>query len=404
MLASKYKQFGGVHAQSAGIQHLLAYAGVRDPISQQAFSEAALFVISGGIGNGYSFCPSLPRSGKSGGVTIIASHRSYSFDGSHEADTLKRLGVKALMSESSSANAAQNKLLGAIEQGNPAYVWCSPNLDFHGSSFTDACTGGFYAVVVHAIDQDSQKAEVSGLAKTSMETSLARLAAARADVCTYKNRAMVLSGSASPSATKTKQAYLSGLRAGILEQQKPKMRTFSLEGLEMLSARIANPKSKQGWPVVYPGGKLFWALRDIFTSVVSSADSGLLRPLFADGLEQAAKATGRKTLMGCAEEYRALGRQWKALAEASLPSKIPAFADAKRLLKSRNKAHIRGSKGLQQYATCVRELHRQELSLLKKFPLSPSESMDLLQALRPRIDSLHAAEQQALDNLAKAVK
>lgn len=337
----------------------LGQAGVHDPFSKQAFSEAALFVISGGIGNGYSFCPSLARSGKSGGVTIIASHRCYSFDGSLEAETLKRLGIKGQKVESTSANAAQKKLIGAIEEGNPAYVWCSPNLDFHSSSFIDACAGGFYPIVVHAIDLVQQEAEISGLPRTSMVTSLESLATARADVCTYKNRAMTLKAATSPSAAKAKQAYLSGLRAGVSEQLKPKMRTFSLEGLKMLSARIANPKSKQGWPVVYTGGKLFWALRDIFTSIATCADSGLLRPLFADGLEQAAQATGRKNLLGCAEDYRDLGRQWQSLAQAALPSNVAAFATTKRLLKSRDKAHLRGSKGLADFAISAKELREQ---------------------------------------------
>ena len=62
---------GGQHTESAAIRTLLAHAGVANPLTGEPLSEVLCFGIAGGIGAGYSFCPSIPRGGIGSGVTIV---------------------------------------------------------------------------------------------------------------------------------------------------------------------------------------------------------------------------------------------------------------------------------------------------------------------------------------------
>src|SRR5262249_31648748 len=58
MRVENYAHFGGKHGESAALKNLLTHAGVRNPVTGAPFTEALCFGIAGGIGAGYSFCPS----------------------------------------------------------------------------------------------------------------------------------------------------------------------------------------------------------------------------------------------------------------------------------------------------------------------------------------------------------
>jgi len=63
MSVSGFSHFGGRHGESATLKNLMAFHGVKNPLSGAPMSEALRFGIAGGIGAGYSFCPSVVRYG-----------------------------------------------------------------------------------------------------------------------------------------------------------------------------------------------------------------------------------------------------------------------------------------------------------------------------------------------------
>ena len=76
-----YSWFGGCHGEAASLRGLLAHAGVKNPTSGEPLSESLCFGIAGGIGAGYSCCPSVIRYGCGSGVSIVGRHFSYATSG-----------------------------------------------------------------------------------------------------------------------------------------------------------------------------------------------------------------------------------------------------------------------------------------------------------------------------------
>ena len=76
-----FSWFGGRHGEAASLRGLLAHAGVKNPSSGEPLSEPLSFGIAGGIGAGYSFCPSVPRYGCGSGVSIVGRYFSYATSG-----------------------------------------------------------------------------------------------------------------------------------------------------------------------------------------------------------------------------------------------------------------------------------------------------------------------------------
>src|SRR5262249_38398893 len=93
MRVDGYAHFGGRHGGSAAIKNMLAFAGVANPATGEPFSEALCFGIAGGIGAGYSFCPSVPRYGSGSGVSVVGRYKSYATDAAWYQGFFDRIGA-----------------------------------------------------------------------------------------------------------------------------------------------------------------------------------------------------------------------------------------------------------------------------------------------------------------------
>ena len=70
-------------------------------------------------------------------------------------------------------------------------------------------------------------------------------------------------------------------------------------------------------------------MRDLYESIELGTGGGLMRPLYATFLDEAAALLGRPELGGVAELYRGLGKQWTEFAEFLLPK---PFAETKKAM------------------------------------------------------------------------
>lgn len=404
MQIQDFSSFGGIHADTASLRNQLDHVGLRDPATGKALTEAMVFGIGGGIGTGYGFCPSVPRDGSGGGVSIGSRHGGYWFDGTYQRNILDRIGISYSIEEASSANAGQKKLIALLEAGDPVLVWCAPKFDYNGPDIGGMCMTSSWSVVVHGVDEASGQAMIADLPGSSMPASLDSLAASRGAVCTHKNRMMVLGQPKKLTATGLKHACLDGLRACVQDQLKPYMKSYSLHGLVTLTKMIANDSNKAGWLKVYPGGKMYWPLRDLFSSVEMHTGGGAMRGMFADFLAAAAVATKKKALLDHAAEYRELAADWTAFAEAALPNRVAPFKKTKTLLRKRESLwREKGSKGRKACLTASDQLVSIEREQLKSLAMPRPAVIGLLNDLRIRVESLHAAETTAIHRLAKTV-
>ncbi len=404
MILTGYSHFGGVNWDSAALKNTLAYSGVLDPRTRKPLTEAMCLGIGGGIGVGYSFCPSIPRSGQGSGISVVGRHRVVDTGGSFQKDALARLGCTVDVCETAGVKAAYEHVCRGLSAGRPVIIWTSPlaapQMGYHSG------TCGMYLTVVHGVDEARGEAHLGDCAPTSLVMTLADLSAARQQVCSHRNRSLHYAAPKRLDAAMLQKAVAAGAQACADELLKPRLLTFGLPGLVEWSKVINNRKNAKGWPKVYPGGRLYWALHDTFDSIeTAGTGGGLFRPIFAEFLNEAADVLGRKALHGCAAQYQALGREWTALAQSALPDKVKPFKDTKKLLLQRRQLWL--SKGPQAAAAmqrCTDELRKIDASLQSAFPLDEGQCDALLAALSGRITELHAGESAAAQALAAALR
>lgn len=402
-----YTWFGGRHGESASLRGLLAHAGLRNPASGEPLSEPLCFGIAGGIGAGYSFCPSVIRYGCGSGVSVVGRHFAYATSGTWYEGACERLGLKSRITETSSQKKAFQNLVDELTAGRPAAVWCARSMLPFMHDIETSCGLWMHSFVVYGIDTDKNEAKGGDRAPTSVTISLGDLAAARAGVCSHKNRTLTIDPPAKPlAATTLKAAIETGIRACAGELIKGKMKTFSLPGLEILAKMIANDSSKDGWLKVFQNGLLYYALRDLFDSIeTAGTGGGLYRNHYADFLAEAAEICNRPALKNLADDYRHLATRWAELANAALPAKVKPFKETRDLLiKKRDLFESKGAKADKQMAEIRTKLHVLGKHTKANFPLGDSESRELLGGLRERIVALHRAESKLAERLTAEAK
>ncbi|HEY3242506.1 MAG TPA: DUF4872 domain-containing protein [Phycisphaerae bacterium] len=404
MLVANYKHFGGKHWETAAIKNTLAHAGVLAPHTGEPFSEALCLGIAGGIGAGYSFCPSYVGQGFGGGITIVGRTLSYATDAEFYEGFFDRIGARTQITESTGPKAAYKNLRDALAAGNPVIVWCARfMLPYYGS---DLHSCSMYSLVVHGVDEGAGVAYLADRAATSLTIALDDLEKARAQICAHNNRTLTFDAPAKLTSAGLKDAVLEGIRACTQSLLKPKIKTFSLEGVQEWSKLITNGKNTKGWPKVYTGGKLYLALRDVYHSIETAGTGGsLYRNLYAEFLDEAGTITKQKGFSDAARHYRELGKAWSDLAETALPSKVKPFKETKELLARRCRLfEEQGAEALDEIRSAGERLKALESEIVAGFPLKSQETADLLEQLRGRIVALHESETKAIAALERLVK
>src|SRR5688572_17678964 len=99
MIIHDYCSFGGRHGESAALKNLLAFAHIVHPATGRPISDPLCFGIAGGIGAGYSFCPSVVRYGGGSGVAVVGRYKSYATDASWYEGFFGRIGARTRITE-----------------------------------------------------------------------------------------------------------------------------------------------------------------------------------------------------------------------------------------------------------------------------------------------------------------
>jgi hypothetical protein len=405
MRVEGFTPLGGRTGESAALASLLAHAGAVNPHTGQPFSEALCFGIAGGIGAGYSFCPSVPRYGGGSGVSIVGRYQTYATNASWYQGFCDRLGIDMHITETGGPGKAYQNLVAELRAGLPTVVWCSrARLPFLGNP-QESHDLWMHSFVIYALDEAKGLAYGADRPPSPVTITLDALAAARNGVCSHKNRTLTMRPPNTLAPQKVAAAVRDAIRATTQELLQGKMKTFSLPGLEIWAKMITNDKNKDGWRVVFQDKLMYDALRDIFDSIETcSTGGGLYRTLYAEFLDEASKVTGKVALSELAGRYRVLGQQWTELAESALPDKVKPFKQTKELL--RKKCWLYETKGMQaekQTTEAAGKLRALTSEIRRAFPLDAGQTTALLEGLREQITELHQAEVAAAEGLRAAV-
>ncbi|RKX34182.1 MAG: hypothetical protein DRP71_07890 [Verrucomicrobia bacterium] len=389
---------GGLHPDSAVLCQALEAIGVKSPHTGKPLTESLVFGLAGGVGAGYSFCPTV-KARKGNGVAIAGRHLAQVTNTSWFEGALKRLGLKYEVTRATTPGLALKNLKAGLEKGGPIIVLCGRDtLPW----YHEAADGGdlfMYSLLVHEIGKD--EAVVTDWAGMVHELPLKVLARARNQIGSQKNATIRIEPM---EHTDLGPAVIESVAVCVNGLDTPKTKTYSFEGWSQWAKFMTARKSKKGWPVAFPGGNLFGPLRDVFCSIETvGTGGGLFRLLYSRFMHEASFITGLRGFSSVASSYRGLGEGWGALAEFCLPDRVEVFRETKNLLRKRRKAYEREGPS-EEYQDCTVRLNELNKSVTAEFPLNEEESLELLRGLEAEVERLIVDEGRALRELAAAAE
>ena len=397
LIVENYKQFGGTNPYTASICNVAAQIGLSAPHTNEAFSEAMMLGIGGGIGAGYMMIDYKVISAM---VMIGTRHLWHSDNVEFMRRICNRIGLNPVVKETTGKKAAQSNLRRPIEEGRPALAWIDLASISYSSLPEEYRRSFYHLVVVVGLDDDEGMAYLDDRAPAAMSVSQAELTEARAAIRNYKNRVMIAERSDEP--VDLRSAVEAGIRDCYEGLLNPRIKTFGLESLTQWAKLVADPKGKRGWPKTFEDpaelyNTLTWVHHWIETG---GTGGGALRGMYAEFLDEAAMVLDKPGLGGVADRYREASRLWTALAHAAMPDSVPLFRETRELsLRKRDLFQSQGAAGLPE----IGEINQRLLAIESKIAGSPqlnaSETTELLTNLRDHILGVYEAENEAAQRL-----
>jgi hypothetical protein len=395
------RHFTGAHPETTALRIVATHAGVCDA-EGRAPSEPLCLVVGGGIGIGV-FAFHYVKEAVS--TFFVGGRHRWDDARGFLADAARRLGLEPTVVESGGAKQAAAQLETATADG-PAIAWVDlAELGTRGYP-ADWSGGGYHVLVVYGREPTTGDWLVGDLAADPIPVTPDLLARARARIARQRNRVMTLAlrdGASTAEVTPT--AVLAGLRATVDGLRNPRSRNFGFDALADLADRL-DGRGREAWSRTFPRGRqLFAGLASIHRFVETyGTGGGLLRPLFAAGLAEAAAVTGDVRLGAVGEQYAALGTAWSSLARAALPDDVPVLREARELEAANVRRYRdRGPAALDEIRAAHRRVAEIETAVAADFPLDEAATTRLLTDLAGRVRSIHAGEIAALDELGTIV-
>jgi hypothetical protein len=257
--------------------------------------------------------------------------------------------------------------------------------------------GGYHVVAVLALDEAAGTVTVGDLRPTPDVVEAGQLGRARARIARDRNRLAWAIGGAPLD---VESAVRSGLAATVGALRNPRSSSFGIGALSRLADRLTASTGRDARAVVFPRGRRLWfALRSMYEYVETyRTGGGLMRPMFARGLAEAARLTGDRRLDGVAARYAELGERWTAFAVAALPAEVELFDATRRALDRLAERDAAGA-AVDELAGTWRRLDELGDAADIEFPLSDGAVEELLADLAGRLREIAVVESAALDEL-----
>jgi hypothetical protein len=400
----KSTQFDGRHYETGSIRNALALQGAKAPHTGKPYSEAFLLGVSGGITFGYftfEYKGLLPH------LAILTRNTFDPFQ-----TILERLGVVQHVYQTTKAEIAEKNLTEALATGSPALVWAD-ECSMPYSSKKGTAYWNMIPVLVYGVDGD--EAMIADRSSRPFHVPLKALTKARARVKDDKFRIVTLEA---PQTSKLVTAVQKGIWQciSLFTDKPPKgaRHNFGFASYERLADLLVNTRNKQSWERLFPAGpRMYNALAGTvegpgvfpppgafsWINTFGSAD-GAERALYADFLDEAAVLLEKKSLRDAARQFRLSHVKWLGFADAILPSRVPAFREAKSLLLRKHQSFVKdGEDALDEIAEVNSRLRKLEADVAKNFPLTQDEVVSMRAELREHVLGISMMEQKAIEML-----
>jgi len=394
--------FAGSIPGATCLRVLLNAAGVRNPQTDEPFSEAMAFGIAGGVGIGVA---SFRYEKEDFSSFFLAGRHLWYDDLSYLQNAIKAIGLDGAVHESGSVKAAEKQLRAVLANG-PCVAWVDMALLPHRGLPPAFSGGGYHVMPLYRIDDDAHTVIAGDLTDQPLAIPLADLAAARARIKKQANRLLTVR----PANIKVDLAEL--IRHGLrtchrtltAKPGKGPLAMSTLTSLKRWRDRLTDGKDKECWRAQFPLGVNLWRGLTWINLCIEwyGTGGGLCRHMMADFLGEAGDALGDDRYPALADGYRRLGHDWSALADAALHDGVPIFREAKRL-HARYAELFTTNGPLDDKLAVWRRLDELAAEAKSCFPLSESQAAELRAALHSRVARIVDAEEKQLINIASLV-
>lgn len=369
---------------TTALRILLTDAGVTAP-GGKPLSEPLVFGLAGGIGAGV-FAFHYPEFSS----FYIAGRHLWYDDLACLSAACQRLGITPRVKEFGGAGPAE-KGLAEWAAGGPVVAWVDMASLSHRGMPPSWSGGGYHLVTVYRAEPGGE-ALIGDLADEPVSLPTRALTVARGRIKKDKFRIMTLEA---PKKTPDLRAALAdGLAVGARGLVSGRIKNFTLAAFGTWADRLYGGKGKESWEAMFPPGPRLWrGLTSIHEFIEHfGTGGGLMRPLFAETLHEAAGLLKRPALARLAREYAALGTAWTELADHALPDAVPLFVEARDLMARRTELVYSGPDGTEDAAGVWSRLETLGQRSAKGFPLGEAEAAALRRHLQERVRALHATE------------
>jgi hypothetical protein len=382
----------GTNPGTNALRLVLADAGLR-------IDEPLALIVGGGAGIGVFQFHYAKEDFSS---LFLAGRHAWDDDLEFVGGALRRLGLEPIVTETTSARTADRQLRDAVDGGRPVVSWLDQaELDTRGLP-PEYRGGAYHVAVVQGLDETRSLARLDDLSDVPIEVPLETFSRARARIGKFRNRLLRLAPDASPPAADAlTTAIQAGLDAMVGGFDQPRTRNFSLAALVDWSTRLRG-SGKDAWQAVFPAGPRLWAgLASIHQYIEHyGSGGGLMRPMVAAGLREAAARLGDDRLAAVAARYGDLGARWSDLARSALPADVPALRRTRELQDHRARLYAeRGPAAAADIAATWAETEAIRAAVADAFPLDPAATRSLLDRLATLVDAIHDGEVEALEAL-----
>lgn len=371
---------------STALRVLLTHAGVTTPRGEP-LPEALVFGIAGGIGAGvFAF-----RYEQDDFSSFYVAGRHLWYDDLACLNTAcARLGITPAVKEFGGAGPAEKGLAEWTTRG-PVLAWVDMGTLPHRGLPPSWSGGGYHLVTVYQAEPGGE-ALIGDLADQPVALPTGALTAARGRI--RKDKFRILSLPRPAKAPDLKAAMAQGLASCGEGLRKGRIKNFTVEAFGTWADQLYGAKGKDSWEKVFPPGPRLWrGLTSIHEFVEHyGTGGGLMRPMFAGALREAADLLKQPKLARLAEEYDALGQAWSELAEAALPTGVPEFDEARALMARKAELVYSGPEDGKDAAAVGASLEDLGARSRESFPLTASDAAALRQALQARVGAIHASE------------
>lgn len=392
-----YSTFGGVCRDTGALRNVLAASVVRSAHNHAPLSEALATGLCGGVGFLYAVFEykNMPPM-----LSIMCRYDT--MPDAFIAGGIERLGLRANVSETSSATTARKALDAAIAAGVPA-ICIVDSIGLAADESTAAMHMAGMAptvVAVAGVDGDELLVDDGGVAPRRM--TFEKFMRARALYKKGRNRLITIDRP--PAELDLAKPVRSAVSATALRYFESPYKgfasNFGVAGLEKWHRLLTDPKDKKGWAAVFDDSqRAYLALRRTHDGIEQEFTSPAAgRPLFAEFLTEAARITGEKAFAAAAEEFRRSGDRWRELTHLIATCGDPeveegcTLGDSARELFDEAECDWRG----------VGEIQRNRESLAKRCRISRERAMEIFAALAPIVGEILEIEQPAAKMLQAA--